>query len=119
MKLWVDIRMMSVDLFSVEKVYDYLPGEDIEYPFVFIGEQFKQNERFHKDYLNGRTQVTIHFWHDSHKKRGSLASMMYELEKTLQQQYKSKLLEVNTQMLPDNSTGKELIHGIVEANIQF
>ncbi len=117
-QLWIDIRMLSVALFGEDSVYDYLP-DGVPYPFVFIGEQFKQDERVHKDYLNGRTQITVHFWHDNHRQRGTLSRMMYELEKNLQQEYKAELLEVNTQMLPDNSTGKELMHGILEVNIKF
>lgn len=111
--------MKCVALYGEGMVYDYLPGADTKFPFCFVGEQFKQNERLHKDYLNGRSQVTVHFYHDNPRQRGTLSALMYNLEKELQQTYKANLLEVNVQMLPDNSTGKELMHGILDINIKF
>lgn len=118
-RIWIDIRTECVKLFGTDNVFDYLPGKDTKYPFVFVGEQYKQNDRVHKDHLNGLTQVTVHFWHNDHRKRGSLLSMMYDLEEIIQQKYKSNLVGVNTEILSDNSTGKILMHGTFEVNIKF
>ena len=75
------------------EVYDYLPSMEVGYPFVFIGEQFKQNERIHKDYLNARTQVTVHVWHNYPRKRGELSGMMDSIEGIVRLDYKSRLKE--------------------------
>lgn len=117
-RIWIDIRMICVNLFGESDVYDYLPGE-VSYPFVFVGEQLKQNERIHKQFLNGRTQITIHFWHNDYRKRGTLNRMMYSLERELQQRYKSNIVGIDTRMLGDNSTGVELLHGVFDINIKF
>lgn len=98
--------------------YDYIP-KDVKMPFVFIGEQFNQMDRLQKDYLNGRTQVTVHVWHDDYKKRGTLSTMLGNIEQAVRNKYKANLVEANTQILADNSTGVDLLHGIVEFNIKY
>lgn len=110
--------MICVSLFGEENVYDYLPG-DVPMPFVFIGEQFKQNDRIQKDYLNGVTQVTVHVWHNDYKKRGTLSNMMYQIEQAVQAKYKSRADDANTQIIIDNTTGADLLHGIVEFSIDY
>ncbi|MDN6670661.1 MAG: hypothetical protein L0L07_00050 [Staphylococcus equorum] len=110
--------MACVGLFGNENVYDYLPG-DVGYPFVFVGEQFKQNDRKHKDYLNGSTQVTVHVWHNDYKKRGTLSDMMTQIEEAIQLKYGSKADNIDTQIITDTSTGAELLHGIVEVSINY
>ena len=40
---FTDIRRVMVNLFGQEKVYDYNPPEGTPYPFVRVGEVFKQN----------------------------------------------------------------------------
>lgn len=117
-QIWIDIRMICVELFGKETVYDYLPGE-VGYPFVFIGESFKQNDRIQKDYLNGVTQVTVHVWHNDYKKRGTLSNMMYQIEQTVQAKYKSRADDANTEIIIDNTTGADLLHGIVEFSIDY
>ena len=76
-------------------------------------------DRLQKDYLNGRTQVTVHVWHDDYKKRGTLSTMLGNIEQSVRDKYKSNLIEANTQILSDNSTGASLLHGIVEFNIKY
>lgn len=110
--------MVCVELFGEDKVYDYMP-DDAEFPLVLVGEQFKQNDRTHKDYLNGQTQVTVHFWTNNPKRQGTLKSMVYDLEKEVQLKYKMRLLEANLQLVPDNSTGKDLLHGALDINVSF
>lgn len=117
-RIWIDVRMISVELYGAYCVYDYIP-KDVKMPFIFIGEQFNQMDRLQKDYLNGRTQVTVHVWHDDYKKRGTLSTMLGNIEQSVRDKYKSNLIEANTQILADNSTGASLLHGIVEFNIKY
>ncbi len=99
--------------------YDYLPDERVDYPFVFIGEQFKQDERIHKDSLNGRTQITVHVWHNDYKKRGYLSNMMTELEHAVRNKFGMRLLQSDTRIIVDSSTGSDLLHGIIDFNIKY
>lgn len=99
--------------------YDYLPNDTVEYPFVFIGEQFKQDIREHKDYLSGQTQVTVHVWHNDWRKRGTVSRMMAEIERVVRDLYRFDVQGVNTQVLTDNSTGSDLLHGVLEIDIKY
>lgn len=116
-RIWIDVRMLSVGLGY--NTYDYLPDESADYPFVFIGESFNQSERVHKDYLNGQTQVTVHVWHNDWKQRGTVTNMMAEIERVVRDLYRFDVQGVNTQMLTDNSTGSDLLHGILEIDIKY
>ena len=111
--------MICVGVYGEAMVFDYLPEASTPYPFIFIGEQFKQNERLHKDYLNGVTQVTVHYWHNNPRKRGSLATMMDMIEISVYQVYKGNIRSVDTDILIDNSTGSDLIHGVQTFSITF
>lgn len=95
-----------------------MPG-NVPYPFVFVGEQLKQDVLIHKDYRNGETQVTVHVWHDNHKKRGTLSTMASNIETAVKEKYGYRVIEANFQMLPNSSTGADLLHGIVEFNIKY
>ena len=46
-QIFTDIRLVMVNLFGQEKVYDYNPPEGTPYPFVRVGEVFKQIGRAH------------------------------------------------------------------------
>jgi hypothetical protein len=116
LRIWIDVRVLCSSLGY--DVYDYLPG-DVNYPFVFIGNSFKQDERIQKDYLNGQTQVVVHVWHDDYKKRGTLSTMLGAIETAVRGKYKHDLAEANTQVIADNSTGADLLHGIIEFNIKY
>lgn len=109
--------MLCVDLGY--DTYDYLPDSRVKYPFVFVGEQFKQNERNHKDSLNGKTQVTVHVWHNSPRRRGTTARMMANIEKAILTEYGHNATAVNTWMLIDSSTGSDLLHGVLEVEIKY
>lgn len=116
-RIWIDVRMLSVSLGY--DTYDYLPDSQADYPFVFIGESFKQDIRRHKDYLNGQTQVTVHVWHNDWKQRGTVMQMMTNIEQAVREKYHMNVQGVDTQVLTDNSTGSNLLHGVLEINIKY
>lgn len=115
-KIFTKIRMLCVDLGY--DVYDYLPG-DVDYPFVFIGEQFKQDERINKDKLNKSTQVTVHLYHNNYRQRGTFTTMMNNIERAIRSEYRHCGELIDTQILFDNSTNTPLLHGILETNINY
>jgi hypothetical protein len=102
--------------------YDYLPANQVAYPFVYVGEQFDQDQRT-KTSLYGRVQQTIHFYH-SYRKRRELTTMMDAFKTACRQLKRTEnfLLAVkgiNSRTLIDNSTSETLLHGIVEVEFQF
>lgn len=110
--------MICVELFGGEMVYDYLPG-DADYPFVFIGEQFSHNERWHKDNLDKQTQVTVHIYHNNWRQRGTVTKMMFDIEKSIIKEFGINGELITTQLLPDNSTGTSLMHATLEPDIKI
>lgn len=117
-RIFTDIRRLCVQLFGRDNVYDYNPPEGTEYPFVRIGEQFKQNIRVHKNDLNGDTQLTLHIWHDSTRRRGTLTSMMNDIEVALISHYGVEGEEITSRVIEDNTTAVTLLHGVLEINIK-
>jgi len=102
--------------------FDYLPANQVTYPFVFIGEQSDQDLRT-KTSIYGRVQQTIHVYH-SQKKRRELTTMMNNL-KTGFRKLKSTenfyvtYKNISGQVIPDNSTSEPLLHGMIEVEFQF
>ena len=117
LRIWSRIKALCIELDY--PVYDVLPDASAEYPFIHIGEQFDQDNRIHKDYINGQTQVTIHVWHNTPDKRGDLARIMEEVEQAVRMEYMYSVQSVNYQVLIDNTTESNLLHGVVEVDIKY
>lgn len=104
------------------KTFDFLPADGEEYPFVFVGEQ-TDIDRANKSTITGLVMQTIHFYGD-YKKRGDLSVMMNDLKRELRKVKNTKnfyinVKNINSRTLPDNSTARRLIHGIVEVEFSF
>ncbi len=117
-QIFTDIRRVMVNLFGQNKVYDYNPPEGTLYPFIRVGEVFKQNRRLHKENLNGDMQVSIHFWHDNSRQRGTFTKMMHDAEIALIESYGVRGEDINMRVMDDNTTSVTLLHGILEINIK-
>jgi hypothetical protein len=104
------------------RTYDYLPPNETQYPFVYIGEVFQQ-DRHTKSGLFGDIQVTVHIFNDR-KKRKETTTMRDTIKNEL---YKLKragninvMLKRGTgQILIDNSTTEPLLHGILELEFTY
>jgi hypothetical protein len=104
------------------RTYDYLPPNETQYPFVYIGEVFQQ-DRHTKSGLFGDIQVTVHIFNDR-KKRKETTTMRDTIKNEL---YKLKragninvMLKRGTgQILIDNSTSQPLLHGILELEFTY
>ena len=118
-KVFTRLRRLCVDLFEAGNVYDYLPPADVEYPFVFVGEQFAQTYREHKDGRNKDTQITIHVWHNDYRKRGELSKMIYQIEDAIVKEFGVNGENYSSQIIVDNTTSVPLMHGIIEPNIKI
>ena len=104
------------------RTFDFLPANDVAYPFVYIGEQFDQDRNL-KDVVIGEVQQTIHIYHTQRNRR-SLTDMMDNLKTEIRKLKKTENFEIRAssitaQTLPDNSTSAALLHGIVEVTIKF
>ena len=105
-------------------VYDgALPPEDTPYPFIYLGD-FRQSDTMYKNAVTGRVYPVIHVWHNNAKQRGTVSKMLldikaviYATEKT--QHRKWVLQNVDSRIIPDNTTKTPLLHGIVEAGLKF
>lgn len=105
-------------------VYDYRPDSSAGYPFVDLGEQFNQTTPDSKDTMRTDTQITIHVWHNDWRRRGTLTSMMNDIEDGVKRLKKTtrlslRLNAVNSQVLTDNATNTPLLHGVIEADITY
>ena len=104
-------------------VYDYLPPDGVAYPFVFVGEQYS-NDQANKSAVFGTVNQTVHIYHDDYNKRGTTTTMMDAI-KTEVRKLKStphfhvRVRSVDDQILTDNTTDTPLLHGVIEIAIQF
>lgn len=105
-------------------VYDgALPPEDTPYPFIYLGD-FRQSDKMYKNAVTGSVYPTIHVWHNNPRQRGTVSKMLldvkeviYKTERT--QHYNWLIQSVDSRIIPDNTTQTPLLHGIVEAGLQF
>lgn len=101
------------------KVFDgVLPPENTPYPFVYLGD-FRQTEREHKGAVTGYVYPTIHLWHNNPRQRGTVSRILLDIKAvcrsvTHTSNFAWMIRNVNSQIIPDNTTKTPLLHGIVE-----
>lgn len=105
-------------------VYDgELPPENTPYPFVYLGE-FRQSDTGLKGAIVGNVYPTVHVWHNSPKKRGTVSQMLLDI-KTICRHIEhtdgfSWLLNSVTQrIITDTTTKQPLLHGVLELGYKF
>ena len=105
-------------------VYDgTLPPDGTPYPFVYLGES-SLVDRQTKSAVIGTVRQTIHVWHNSPKKRGTVSEMMLNIKRVARDIERTKhfgwfVRSLNQQTLPDNTTGQPLLHGVLDIQYQF
>lgn len=120
--LWTAVRAVAEDLPYDD--YDYLPGEDVPYPFIYVGEQFKQHQKRTKFNPILPSQVTVHVYHNNSNQRGMVDDILNQIKSEVARithfgNYRFHLEEVDEQIIPDTSTGTPLLHGIIEFSFQI
>ena len=100
-------------------VYDYVADSEAEFPFVVLGEQFSQTVREHKEFTTKDVQTTIHVWHNDWRQRGTVTKMLREIELSIVREFGIDGEDISTQILPDDTTGTALYHGILETDIRI
>lgn len=98
--------------------YNYLPDSKAPYPFVFVGEILEVDRRT-KFNRFGDYQVNIHIYADDPLRnrrtvvdmRNAIKNAFYQLKST--DDYQVINHHTTGRVLPDNSTGTPLLHGIL------
>ena len=115
-KLKLEIEALGYAVYDGE-----LPPEDTPYPFVYLAD-FGQTDTMLKNAVTGEVTPTIHVWHNTPKKRGTLSTMLFmiklichKIDKT--ENYTWLLNSLNQQIITDTTTTVPLLHGVL--NIGF
>lgn len=99
--------------------YNYLPGNEASYPFVFIGEVFEQSRRT-KSNIFGDYQVTINIYaSDPKRDRKTVTDMRENLKRAFYQIKGANGYQIipkrhNGRVFNDNSTGTTFVRGFLE-----
>ena len=101
----------------------FLPPEDAPYPFIYLGD-CGQTDTDCKNAIYGRVHLTIHFWHNNPRQRGTVSDMISVVKGicrniTKTAHYKWEARGVNTRIFPDNTTKSPLLHGVLEVDFYF
>ena len=107
-----------------DQTYDtFLPPEGTPYPFIYLADN-QQIDVQNKTAIFGNVSQTINIWHDNPRQRGTVSQMMldvkricYSLEQT--DHFAWMIKNVTQRILPDNTTGQPLMHGILEIEFSF
>lgn len=115
----------AVFLLSLElgyHTYDFLPPSGAKYPFVYVGEQFNQDQQT-KTSVYGRVQQTIHIYHDARNRR-TVSDMMNAIQQKCRELKRTEHFHVtvkgiNAQTRNETAGTEQLKHGIIEIDFQF
>lgn len=110
--------------FGEDDVYDgFLPPEDTPYPFIYLAD-VRQSDSQTKSGMVGNVSQTIHIWHNDPEKRGTVSAMLLKIKKLCAELEHTNnfgwlLTSIDTQILPDTTTKRPLLHGLLEAVFKF
>ena len=101
----------------------FLPPEDTPYPFIYLAD-VRQSDSQTKSGMVGTVTQTIHVWHNDPAKRGTVSATLLRVKKLCMQLENTDnfgwlLTSVDTQILPDTTTKRPLLHGVLEAVFKF
>lgn len=105
-------------------VYDgALPPEDTAYPFVYLGD-VQQIDDANKSAVFGNVYMTIHVWHNSPKKRGTVSRMLLDIKTACREiehtdNFAWSVRNINQRIITDNTTKSPLLHGVLEVEWKF
>ena len=105
-------------------VYDgILPPEGTPYPFVYLGDS-QSDDRPTKTQINGVVYQTIHVWSNTPKNRGTVSEMLSEIKRLCRiisetHNFSWSFRNVLQRIIPDNTTGTPLLHGVLEIEFYF
>lgn len=117
-KLKIDVEALGYAVYDEE-----LPPEDTPYPFVYLGDNL-QTDSETKGAVIGRVHQVIHIWHNSPRQRGTVSKMMLDVKKVSRNigrtaNHSWDARNINSRIIPDNTTKTPLLHGVVEVDFYF
>lgn len=104
--------------------YDYLPPDEVDYPFIFIGEQFGTGLRNNRDRRFNEVEQTIHVYHDNYRQRGTFSKVLEDIkDKVFQIKHvNGRRVTIESDMtrtIADQSTDIKLMHGVIEITFRI
>lgn len=102
--------------------YNYLPPKDVSLPFVYVGEQFSQDE-VTKTFIYGNVQQTINVYGNVDDRRqvsDMVNALKYELRRlTKTNNYYITVKSINDEVLTEDVSDQKLYRGIIEVEFRF
>ena len=115
-QLLLDIKARGYDTYDGE-----LPPEGTPYPLVYLGNNTQRDNSTKAGNIGEVTQM-IHVWHNDVKKRGTVSAMLADIKdvcRELERKYPVILSGMTQDILPDNTTNKPLLHGVLSVTFKF
>lgn len=105
------------------KVFDTLPPESEDYPFLMIEGVDMVDDFSHKGIILATVAQRIHVW-DRVTKRGSVSEKLnvckrLSREVTSTGTYSWTITGTTQQILADDTTGERLLHGVIDLDYQL
>lgn len=105
-------------------VYDgAMPPVNTPYPFVYLADS-QQIDDENKSAIFGSVYQTIHVWHNSPTKRGTISAMIGTLKSLCRQLHYTpsfawSVSSVDQRILTDTTTASPLLHGVLYMTFKF
>lgn len=105
-------------------VYDgAMPPVNTPYPFVYLADS-QQIDDENKSAIFGNVYQTIHVWHNSPTKRGTISAMIGTLKSLCRQLHYTQSFAWNVsgveqRILTDTTTASPLLHGVLYMTFKF
>lgn len=116
--LLTEMRRLGYAVFDGE-----LPPRKTPYPFIYLSDSHLIDDA-NKGAVFGTVLQTIHVWHDSPKKRGSVSKMCLEIKTACRKLEKTRgfswyCKNVSQRILTDATTKTPLLHAVIDAEFKF
>ena len=105
-------------------VYDgFMPPDETPYPFLYLADSH-QVDSDTKSLVIGSVYQTIHVWHDSPKRRGTVSRMLGIVKAlcrsiSFTDHFAWSVRNVDQRILTDTTTKTPLLHGLLEVEFKF
>ena len=121
-RLKLDLEAKGFDVYD-----EGLPPDGTPYPFIYLGDT-RQSDITNKNAVFGNVSVMIHVWHNNHRQRGRVSTMMLEIKNVCRAiehtdnfawfvRYASN--RIISDVITDKTTTHPLLHGVVEVDFRF
>ena len=103
-------------------VYDgVLPSDKAPYPFIYLADS-QTVDAARKDAVQGTVYQTIHVWHNNPQERGTVSAIIHDAKRLcrkLENDTGWLLSECSSRIISDDTTGRVLMHGIIQTGFKF